>query len=817
MAKAGAGFHQCVTAVETAAGRELSETELDEVFSRIQGRIRRYQAEGHTPTAAAVRAGKELGEQMRMAGLIEKRNRLINVARRREIEGRLRVGHENADLKAMLTGRESAKAGDAQSIDAMSRGLHGQLFGPMVYALRKAGLTRVLGRGDKAFDRDVIRELWSITSDEGPVTKNSAARKAAEIINEAQEAGRLMQNKAGAWIGKLDQYVTRQTHDMHKIRNAGFEAWRDFIRDKLDARTFDHMDEITPEGVEKFLRETFNSLQTGVHDVARGNTKYGDVGSGTGPANLAKRASAERKLLFKDADAWADYAEVYGKGSLMEIVRGTLENAARNTALMRVLGPNPEAMYEHIVQRAMSRAKDRGDTKAVDALRESWNGRILDVLTGKASVPGNATLAKYTVLAQAFQTLTKLGGVVVASMPDLAVNAAMLRHNGVGLIESYGNQLRSLLPKGTAGREVADLASVGIDGMLGEIASRHSALDAASGTAARAVETFHKLNLLSWWTDSMKFGLGTMLTHNLGRLSTKSFDQLPARLRVTLSRYGIEAAEWNAARKAAVKAADGRMHILPPHIEDEALRTKFSTYIQDQVSEGMTEPDAASRAYATWGLRAGTPEGMAARLIMQFKQYPITFMRRSLGREMNRKDGMDVAGLAHLIVGTTVLGYVAMEMKAAARGRETVTQQALEGDLTTGHAAGALIRAMAQGGGLGFYGDALFGQTKDPVYGMLGPTVGTLNSLGETIGNLRKWITEGDPRAGKDARSGALGLVKDNAPFINMFYTRAILDYFVWYRLQEWMNPGYLKRYEDRMKQEHGTEFMISPTASPYR
>jgi hypothetical protein len=375
----------------------------------------------------------------------------------------------------------------------------------------------------------------------------------------------------------------------------------------------------------------------------------------------------------------------------------------------------------------------------------------------------------------------------------------------------------SLLPKSAARREVADLSGAGIDGMLGNIASRFAAMDSTRGTAARMVDLFHKLNLLNWWTESLKVGIGTILTHNMGRLAGVGFDALNPRLRATMERYGITAAEWDAVRVTATKAADGRVHILPAMIEDPALRSKFFTYVNDQVREGMTEPDAMARAIGTAGTQAGTPEGMAARLIMQFKTYPITFMRRTLNRELNRADGMDVAGLAHLIVGTTLLGYAAMELKNMARGREPRTTNA-DG---FGDYAKLVAAAMTQGGGFGLYGDFLFGDSSrmgsGPVMSLFGPTAGSLDRLASEVQNLRKWVLEGDERAGKDARSGALGLIRDNTPFINMFYTRAALDYLIWYRLQEAMNPGYLARYEDRMRREHDTTFMLSPTASPYR
>lgn len=824
MARAPNNYNHCITAVETAAGRSLSEADLEQVFSAVHGRIRRYVREGMSDRDAAVRAGAELGADMRVAAAVEKRAKLINEATQRALWDFIgNQGGETMRIRAKLTGTEGSieRGGLAASTDAKAHSLTAELLGPFVADLEAAGLRRALSRGDPAFDRDIIRELWSLDSGGPAVTRNAQARQAAEIIHRHTERARLMQNEAGAWIGKLENYVTRQSHDMERIRAAGFERWRDHIRPRLDERTFDSLPDMTPEAVNDFLRSVYNALASGVHETAQGAVRWGDVGTGTGPANLARRVSEQRKLIFRDGDAWADYNQTFGVGTLMDSVRTSIEHAGRNTALLRDWGANPEAMYRTIVDQAMVRAKNRGDFAEVDRLRGQFNERLFDVITGKSSVPENMTLAKITVGVQALQTMSKLGGVVIASVPDIAVNASVLRHNGIGLFESYTNQLASLLPQGAARREVAHLAGVGMEGILGSIASRFTAMDSTRGFAARAVDLFHRVNLLNWWTTSLKQGAGTMLMHNLARSAGRSFDQLQPALQTTLGRYGIRAADWDAVRGSARRAGDGRDYIIPVDIEDAALRSKFQTYITDQVREAMTEPDAYARAVGQGGgLQAGTYGGMAARLLMQFKTYPTTFMRRHLNRELYRgqQGGMDVAGITHLMVATTLLGYAAFEMRQMSRGRHPQSSNA-EG---AGDYAKLVARAMVQGGGLGFYGDVLFGDETRGGGGagslgsFLGPTAGTLGDTLNLIQLARTGGVEGNERSQRDLGPAALRLFQDTMPGANLFYLRGALDYLFFYRLQEAMNPGYLARYERRMR-DQGVTFMLSPSSNPYR
>ena len=61
-----------------------------------------------------------------------------------------------------------------------------------------------------------------------------------------------------------------------------------------------------------------------------------------------------------------------------------------------------------------------------------------------------------------------------------------------------------------------------------------------------------------------------------------------------------------------------------------------------------------------------------------------------------------------------------------------------------------------------------------------------------------------------------LNVLKNNAPVLNLFYTRAAVDHFVLHRLQEAVNPGYLRRYEEKVKKENAQTFWLRPTSSPY-
>jgi hypothetical protein len=117
------------------------------------------------------------------------------------------------------------------------------------------------------------------------------------------------------------------------------------------------------------------------------------------------------------------------------------------------------------------------------------------------------------------------------------------------------------------------------------------------------------------------------------------------------------------------------------------------------------------------------------------------------------------------------------------------------------------MAAMTQGGGLGIYGDFMFGESNRFGGGLwstaLGPAAGAVND----VYDLYQCAKSGD-----DPSAQALRVAMSNTPFLNLFYTRTALDYLLLYRLQEAMNPGYLRRMQRRVEQDNSQTFWLPPS-----
>lgn len=838
--------NDCIDAIKKATGEDLTDNQLEEIMTLLDRRSKRAMKDDPSMSreAAFAKAAEDLAAEKKLAALIEKRNEAINFIRRSAIEDRIAATGRPAStaLQAMVYGVEGNFYGGGLSTDAKIHALRQSMRGALIHDLQQVGALEVARKSTPELEAEVAREMARLNGNTTIAPpKNELVAKLAGVLQKHTEAARLVQNDAGAYIRKMEGYVTRQSHDQVKIRGAGFEAWRDKILPLLDERTFDDVDDM-----QDFLRAVYTNLASGNHLKAGGASDF--LGGFKGPGNLAKRASAERVLHFKGPDEWMAYNAAFGRSSLFESVLDAIDYGARNAALMRDWGTNPEAMFSSVRDKAILKAKDAGDLKETDALNGGDLRRAFNDLTNAVDIPGNVTLARIGSSIRLGQAMAKLGGMVLSSIPDLGVRAATLRHNGVSLGERWATGITELFSnlKGSERREIADLMGAGLDAMTGDVFRQMSSMDTTPGRMAKVADKFFKLTGQTWWQDAHMRGTAVVLAKHLADNVAKPLSALDPRLQTTLRRYGITEPEWAALGSLDARTADGRSYITPDlarELSDEAtlgllgkaeasarelgaarrdLEAKLQTYIHDQLREAMTIAGARERSMLTGYIPAGTVAGEALRLLMQFKTYPTTFIRRSLNRELNREQAgagvfsrdywrnVDYAGIGQLMATTTMLGYASLAIKDIAKGREPRWPEDPADQVKL------LMAAMKQGGGLGLYGDFLLGEANRVGGGwastILGPT------FGGTLGDIERVVNAA--RRGEDPRAAALRAGLNNTPFANLFYARWAMDYTFLYSLQDAVDPGSVRRMQRRIERDNRQEFYLPPssyTGSPGR
>lgn len=837
----------CIDAVRAAAGN-LEDREIAEIFELLRERAKELMArEGALGMEqATLRAADELGKQAQHAALIEKRNALLNLRRRGEIVSFVRgsfADRPDLGIESLLVGTNLARQGSRMSVAAEQKALGDAYIGGFIHDLERQDLVGILAKGDS--DVDIADALWKIGTDQDTSKLNDQVVSIARTIQKYQEAARIDANRAGANIGNLPGYIARQSHDGEKIGSAGFDKWLEEIQPRLDPRTFDDVTNPT-----QFLRGVYDGLVSGDHLKAPGDKPSNGF---KGPANIAKKVSQERVLHFKDGVAWHEYNTMFGTGNLREAVLRGLDMAGQNTGIMRRLGTNPEANLNMAMDILAGDVRKSGDPKAVtnfNTARQNMIANRFAEVSGATRIPGNATQARVAANVRAWQSLSKLGGALLSSFADLPVAASEMRYQGKSFLGSLG-EMTAGLAKGRGSLEQREiLSSFGVygDSMRGEIMRRFSADDSVGGKMSRGMSLFFKLNGLSWWTDANKASAGLMMAHNLAQNKGRAWGTMDAGLRRTLGLYDLDAGKWDLLRGMDTRMADGRDYMTTdgiPGIPDErisayltgqgrkvsdsairetreGLSRSLRAYVNDRVSYAVLEPDARTRSIMNQGTRPGTIMGDLNRFMTQFKSFPAAYMQKTLGRELYgrgyaptplgegyrgskdliaalRNGNGERLAMAQLLLWTTAFGYLSMSAKDAVKGRQPRPAD----DPKT------WIAAMTQGGGFGIMGDFMFGEVSrfgnKPLETLAGPTLGTAANV------IDLWAKV---RSGDDAASSALRLAQNNTPFLNLFYTRIAMDHLFLWSVQEALNPGSLRRTEQRIQQESGQKFLVKPSQS---
>jgi GNAT superfamily N-acetyltransferase len=830
---------------------DISAQEIDELLIGLKTQVKNMRSmtraakqammasdEAAKMQSEAMRAADTLANNLEMAAVIQRRNAVLNLNARLKASSYVNQfkdkGLDFEGFAGLIVGTQRVRTGARLSVDGEFKGFRGEFIGGLIADIEKANLKREFISG--RFDRDIYDALYRLGTDKPNMDGlPPQAVQIAQIVNKYQTVARNRRNRFGAWIRDLRGYITRQSHDTYKIRAATEDEWVKFVKDRLDLPKMIKLGLISETDPLGSLRNLYDDFAAGVHMKHKaGEEDMVALGRGS---NLARRESVSRALYFKDGIAAYEYNQRFGVGTLAESVITGLERAAASAALLKNLGTNPEATLTRLMD-------EYENSLSIDPNRRAkfrqQRGAILNLLSqvdGSVYVPGNVGAAKVGGILRAWQNMAKLGGALISSVSDLAGYAAELRYSqGKNMLSGVLDGIVALT-RGRASGERADiLASLGVfhESVAGSISARFDSPELVAGKLAAAQQFFFRLNGLTWWTEALRDGAALQHSSYMAKQSNRAFADIDPELQRLLGLYNIDEGKWNIIRMAKHKASDGK-----EYISGDSLRTlprqMFENYIAsvgrtvndasvanlmddlqqalrimmvDRAHHAVLEPNARARAFMLRGTKPGTLPGEVLRYIGQFKSFSIAMVQMVLGREVYgrgydtvgeylRKGRGDMVGLVTMIGMYTALGYAAMAIKDLIKGREPRNPL----DYKT------WVAAMAQGGGLGLYGDFLFGEYsrfgRSFSSSLLGPVIGNLDTLTDLWTRIRN---------GDDSAAAAFKALIDNTPFLNLYWLRPLLDYAILFNIQESLNPGFLRRMERRIETQNGQSFLFKPS-----
>ena len=808
---------------------------------------------------------KDVQSQIILQRKINKRNAIEDEIKGRElVDYVLREFPKNPQegLTSILVGSNEQKAGARASVAVQQHAAVNQAINGLTKKLADNNVENLFAKADEPTQRRIVRTMFELAQkptkaevDTGikPVIteKNPEIIKLATILHEYSEMMRIKLNDRGANIGKIWGYIVRQSHDPYSVRDAAkvlgdttteadpsiegkwdrnynrnFNAWKNFVMDKLDAeRTF-----ASTENIDDFMMAAYNSL------IKNENLKSDGAEftyNAKAAKDIAKSSKMKRVLHFKDSDAWFDYNAKFGMGNLNESFFSGLTSAGRNLGIMDTLGTKPEMNFEKIRKAVALRLNQSG--RNADAVNSKKFNKFLDVVTGRIYETGSFTGAKWGAITRAIASMAKLGGAVVSAAADLAQYGGEMRYQGRSFFGGMGEAMGSLakIKNKKDKKDIAQMLGIMFDNSIYDVSGRFQVGDSMSKGWTNAQRTFFKYNLLSWWTNNLKESAMLGMANYFAKQKNIKFDDLNPGLKTLFKQYDINSTRWNIIRNIAMEKADDGTEFINIALLDkitdseaklisgldnpsprelrnikDSFKSSVSGMLLDRSTYAVIEPDARVKATLTRSTVAGTWGGEAIRFVGQFKAFPASIIMKTLSREKsffkagNKVRGM--TGMASIIAMSTLMGYVSMTAKDILKGREPRTLDFInnpEQFINTFYAA------FVQGGGLGIYGDVLFQETRsggDIAASLLGPV--PLSAF-DYLQAIKYTLVDGEPsKAGKLAYRNTLA----NIPFLNVFYAKAAFDYLIGHQMMEFMSPGVLKRVEKRMEKDYNQGFLFT-------
>ena len=793
---------ECLATIRAAAPG-LDDGQVQLILDEVSDIAERLQADKNIAdldSAVADAVAQKVDAEMR-AAINEKRNAAMNYKVRLRFIQRLReVPAKDVPvfLESILAGQEGNSLYKS-SIERTKKAYEGHSYAIFFDGVERRGLSR--GEAITFLRKEQNGQALMKESYDPGSSGNPTAKIIAEAMEETNEHLRKLANKYGADIARIPGYLVKQSHDSLKITKATKDAWvRDILPLLDEGRTFDGP-KTDAEKIE-YLENVWDTLTTG----QKTNDFVKDLSAlplFKGPGNEGKRLSHHRSLHFKDGESAYSYMKTYGRSDVGTSFYGGIDMMTRTISAMQHLGPNPKYMLNEIIGRAKNKLS--GDPTIYNRINDEYINRLYENVIGAASImpaykADGWLTARAVNWSKNISGSAILGGTTLTSVADIGTAAVRLNELGVDFLEAHGSVLKGFLEGRRTGekREIADSLGIGMEYLIAGVQSRFLGNDGIDGQGSFLLSSVMRVTGLNWMTDTLKTSAALTLSNFLSKQVAKGFDSLNTTARRELSSYGITADDFKGLAEA-MRTTDGKSYIDVDMIKDDGLSLKMKEFFSGFADSAVLTPGARTTSMMRPGVR-GQPMTEMMLLFMHLKSYSISYWNEVLSRAW-KGEGVRMGYGLHLVASMAVYGYLAGTLKDVVAGKEP---RELDGK--------TFVNAIMTSGGLGFYGDLLIGALGNKerfgegfLEAVGGPILGSGLRSFKAIGSL----VEGDIDA---AAYKGMRVAKSMLPGANIFYTRLAMDYMFFWQLQEYMRPGWAQNFENRVSEETGSDFFVSPS-----
>jgi hypothetical protein len=701
---------------------------------------------------------------------------------------------------------------------------------------------------------------------DGSFTGDPIAYRLAQIVYKVQRIAVQDAIDAGADIALIPGYMAKQSHSMEKFlstKNGKTEveqraAWKKTILQHLDIeKTFKDLPEDVT--VDKALDNIWRNITTGMH-----YSYIPEEMSFIPGRNISKRAGLERKIFFKDGINAYEYMQKYGQDNLREAVLFQLENMAHTTTLLNYMGTNPRYNFESVFRNLKQRAHEENNVKnisyltkgsGINVLTDSANNQLASLL-GEDRRPGDIRLSKVNAMIRSMNNVAFLGGSLITSFMDLASGPTIAHLQGRSSLGAFTDAVKGVTGKlkDPIYRDMLDSIGFINDAFIGQIAEKFSGDVGISRQASYITNKFFQMNGLRWWTDTNRASYTLGMSRDLAKLKNVSFNELNTNFTDFFKRFNITENDWNVLRKYGIKEAiNGEAYMLNEAIgslSDDVIAKEYGIELKKSVDtdrlpqeraqnvydivinntrnklahklqtmliasgmEAVLLPTVTEKGFAYRATRPGTLTGEMMRHFSQFKQFPYALFNtilKGIAREAQEAGPMEAIKTGALFMaGMIATSYISMTIKDALNNK---TPRDLKDPKT-------LAEVIVRSGALSVYGDLLLNDFSRSPYEQLGTMAGpTISGASELAYIASKAIYKGENVAddlGKFMiqRAPAVGVLSPSTSalaYVNLFYLKPIINYYLLDGINELMNPGYLERNRARLLKQ-GKDYLVDP------
>lgn len=668
---------------------------------------------------------------------------------------------------------------------------------------------------DSAGFLDVVREMG------GKSTGNDVAKAAADSMRGAMDWLHELYTTSGGIMGKLEDWIAPHVHTAELLKRGGksqeaaltkqqaFNKWKDYLMPRLDReRMLDYdtalpMDDAT---LVKQMREDFDGIVSrGLDDIAKKAKEGGQLFGGSG--GPAKRRMESRFYHFKDVESFIEYNREFGLGDegLFGAYMGHISKMSRDTALLQVLTPKPDAVMRNL-ELEMAGA---GSTSQVKNFVEA----AYKVLTGKADQRGDLP-SWYKVMNNwlHLKRSAYLTGAPISALSDSFFGGYAAKMNGLsttGVLKKYYNLLN---PASMEDRDIARVAFHAASAANGASLSgaRFSDDLGQGGIFPFLSNATNRLSGLATMTDAMKQAFHMEAGGFFSRLQDlgQKWGDLDKVFRDSLGKHGIGEADFNNIMKAEkfIESQTGAKYIRPEDVAAVDLNSamKLGDWLTAVSEFSVNEPGLATRALTTGGIEHGDFWRLFRSNMFFAKSFGVSVMInhtlpmiRELGQGRWQR-------MAATVVGGSIFGALALQARQVVFGKDPRDMADPK----------FWIASLLQSGGLGLFGDFMFADTSrtnnsfaEQIAGPIPSTMWNIAKAGDlySLGTEVKWDT---------VLSDLFRIANKEAPVVHMWYTRMIVERMLLDQVEKFLDPSYsdrMRKIEKRMKKQTGQGFWWTP------